>query len=193
MIDSRRVACFAGSVAAPRLFACLCAGAILFTAALALAQQQPKPPPAATAAPQSLAPPAETPGFFASFSQWWNDQTANFKSALQDTGSKVQNLGQDAGNAAKTSVEAAKDAAGAVVRIPSTRLVSGNEKCAVAPNGGPDCAAAAAALCKAKGFASGTSAGTTAAEICKPEVYLAGRSRGPGCQTETFVSSALCQ
>ena len=79
------------------------------------------------------------------------------------------------------------------MRIPNTRLVNGNEQCALAPNGAPDCVAAANALCRAKGFASGKSAATTAAEVCKPEVYLAGRNRGAGCHTETFVSSALCQ
>ncbi len=186
-----------GAACRRRLFAALCAGAILFTAALAVAQQQPNPPPqAATAAPpppQNLAPPPEKPGFFAGISQWWNEQTINLKSTLQDTGSKVQDLGKGAGEVAKTSAQTAKDAADAVVRIPSTRLVSGNEQCAVAANGAPDCGAAAAALCRAKGFASGASAATTAAEVCKPEVYLAGRNRGPGCHTETFVSSALCQ
>ena len=191
-----------GGVAAAPVFACLCAGAILFTAALAAAQQQPNPPPPAVTAappppPQNLAPPAEKPGFFASISQWWNEQTANLKSNFSGAVSGVENFGQkarqDADDAAKSTVTTVKEAAGAVIRIPNTRLVSGNEPCALAANGAPDCVAAAAALCRAKGFASGTSAATTAAEVCKPEVYLAGRNRGDGCHTETFVSSALCQ
>jgi hypothetical protein len=200
MIDSRIAACLAGSLAAARLFACLCAGAILFTAALALAQQQPNPPPpAGTAAPppQSLAPTVEKPGFLAGVSQWFSEQAANLKSNLSGAVSGVENFGQKArqgaDDAAKSTVSTVKDTADAVIKIPATRLVSGNEPCALAANGAPDCAAAATALCKAKGFASGKSAATTAAEICKPEVYLAGRNRGPGCHTETSVSSALCQ
>jgi hypothetical protein len=205
MIDSRIASCLAGRLAAARFTACLCAGAIVFTAAFAAAQQQPNPPPppppppaeAAAPPPQSLAPPPEKPGFLASISQWWNEQAANLKSSVGGAASGVENFGQkarqDADDATKSTVTTVKDAAGAMIRIPATRLVSGNEQCALAANGAPDCVAAATALCRAKGFASGASAATTSADVCKPEVYLAGRNRGPGCHTETFVSSALCQ
>ena len=33
----------------------------------------------------------------------------------------------------------------------------------------------------------------TTAETCPAKVYMAGRSTGPECKTETFVSSAICQ
>ena len=65
---------------------------------------------------------------------------------------KVEGMGRDAGDAAKSTVEGAKDAAGAVARIPVARAVSGHEKCQLAPNGAPDCVAAASTMCKAKGF-----------------------------------------
>ncbi len=77
--------------------------------------------------------------------------------------------------------------------MPATRVVEGHEKCKDAPNGAPDCVSAALAMCKAKGFGDGKSADMTTAEVCAPQVYLAGRSSGPGCKTETFVSRALCQ
>ena len=80
-----------------------------------------------------------------------------------------------------------------MARIPVARVVSGHEKCPNAPNGAPDCVAAATALCKAKGFESGKSADMTTADVCPAQVYLSGRSSGPGCKTETFVSRALCQ
>jgi hypothetical protein len=95
--------------------------------------------------------------------------------------------------AAKSTVEGAEDAAGAVARIPNVRTVSGHEKCQVAPNGAPDCIAAANAICKTKGFDSGRSLDMTTAEICPPKVWMAGRSTGPECRTETFVSRAVCQ
>ena len=196
MIDSRMGAYPLGRVAATRLLAFLCAAAMLFTATLALAQQAPNPPPpagTATPPPQSLAPPAESSGFFASISQWFEQQAANLRSNFSGAATGVEKVRQEADDAAKSTVSTVKDAAGAVMRIPNTRLVNGNEPCALAPNGAPDCVAAANALCRAKGFASGKSAATTAAEVCKPEVYLAGRNRGDGCHTETFVSSALCQ
>ncbi len=103
------------------------------------------------------------------------------------------NLGQDATLAARTTVDTAKDAADAVGRLPGTRVVSGHEKCRAAPNGAPDCIAAAYAICEKVGFKSGKSVDMTTAEVCPAEVYLAGRNSGPGCHTETFVSRALCQ
>jgi hypothetical protein len=193
MIDSGLGAYPVRRAAISHLLACLCAGTILFGAP-AFAQQS-GPPPAENAAPasQNPAPPAGSPSFFAGISQWFEQQVANLRSALQDTGSKVETISNHVGSAAKSSADVAKDAADAVVRIPATRLVSGNEQCMLAANGAPDCVAAATAMCKAKGFASGKSTATTAAEACKAEVYLAGRNRGPGCHTETFVTTALCQ
>jgi hypothetical protein len=181
MGSNRISACLARRVVLSS-FACLCAGAILITAAMAIAQEGVNPPPS-----------AESPGFFASIGRWFEQQAANFKSNIKDAASKVENFGQDAGSVAKTTVDTAKDAAGAVIRIPATRVVSGHEPCALAPNDAPDCVAAANAMCTAKGFAFGKSVDMTTAEVCKAEVYLSGRTSGPGCRTETFVSRAICQ
>jgi hypothetical protein len=174
----------AGRTAATSFLAFLCAGAILFGVAMAMAQEgantKPPDPPKAT----------ESHGFFASIGRWFEEQSANFKSGLKNAGTKVETFSQDA---AKTTVEGAKEAAGAVARFPGTRVITGHEKCALAPNGAPDCVAAATAMCKAKGFESGKSADMTTAEVCSPQVYLSGRNSGPGCKTETFVSRALCQ
>ena len=69
----------------------------------------------------------------------------------------------------------------AVVRIPTARAISGHEKCQLAPNGAPDCVAAANTMCKAKGFGSGKSLDMTTAEVCPAKVYMSGRSTGPEC------------
>ena len=151
----------------------LFAGTVMLMSALAAAQE-PAPKP------------AESPGFFGTIANW-------FGSTFQQAGKGVATFGHEAGVAAKTTVEGAKDAAGAVARIPAARVVTGHEKCQNAPNGAPDCVAAATAMCKAKGFDSGKSADMTTADVCPAQVYLAGRSSGPGCRTETFVSRALCQ
>lgn len=140
----------------------------------------------ATAQDQTGQKPPESEGFFASVSRWFEEQTANARK-------KVESFSSAAGDAAKTTVDGAKDAAGAVARIPSTRAVSGHEKCRLAPNGAPDCVAAANTMCKAKGFESGKSLDMTTAEVCPAKVYMSGRSSGPECTTDTFVSRALCQ
>ena len=175
---------FTERTAACSLLACIGAGAILLTAAMALAQE---------GANSDTRTSAEKPGFFGAIGRWFDDQTSKFGPHLKGARSGVENFGHEAGVAAKTTVETAKDAAGAVTRIPTARVVTGHEKCTIAPNGAPDCVVAANAICKTKGFASGKSVDMTTAEICPAQVYISGRSSGPDCHTETFVSRALCQ
>lgn len=140
---------------------------------------------------------AGEPGFFESVGRWFDQQADNIKSTFSGARSTVEEFGHEAGVAASKTVDGAKDvaegAADAVARLPRTRVVSGHEKCRIAPNGAPDCGAAADSLCRTEGFKSGSSVDMTTAEVCPPKVWMAGRNSGPGCRTETFVSRALCQ
>lgn len=162
----------------------------------------------ALAAAQGAGPPPESQGFFARMGRWFDQSADNFNAGMQSMRDRFKSLGNEAGAAAKATVnntKAAADAvakatvdntkaaADAVARIPGTRVVLGHAKCKVAPNGAPDCVAAANEVCKSKGFSGGNSVDMTTAEVCPAEVYLAGRNSGPNCHTETFVSRALCQ
>jgi hypothetical protein len=169
--------------AVPRALACALAAAVVLMSALAVAQDAPAPEQKST----------DGGGFLAAVSRWFKDQSTSVNSSFESARKKVEGMSRDAGDAAKTTVEGAKDAAGAVTRIPIARAVSGHEKCQLAPNGAPDCVAAASTMCKAKGFDSGKSLDMTTAEVCPAKVYLSGRSSGPECTTETFVSRAFCQ
>jgi hypothetical protein len=166
------------TIAAPPAAVGLFAASLVMISALAVAQERQAP--------------KEEPGILESVGRWIEEQGNKIGSTFKDAGKGVENFGREAGVAAKTTVDGAKDAAGAVVRIPSG-VVDGHEKCRTAPNGAPDCVAAATAMCKAKGFESGKSADMTTADVCPAQVYLQGRNSGPGCKTETFVSRALCQ
>jgi len=166
----------------PAVRACLCAGAFMLVSTLAAAQEQ---PPAAS--------PPQGGGLFGSVARWFDEQAGKLHSTFKDAGERVENFGRDAGLAARDTAAGAKDAADVVARIPNTRVVAGHAKCLIAPNGAPDCVAAANAVCQAKGFRSGKSVDMTTAEICPPKVYMAGRSSGAECTAETFVSRALCQ
>jgi len=166
-----------------RSFVCPLAIVLVLSSALAFAQD---------AAPSSEQP-KEDAGFLAVVGRWFSQQSANVNATFKDARQKVEGFSQDAGAAAKSTVDGAKDAAGAVARIPNVRTVSGHEKCQIAPNGAPDCVAAANAICKTKGFDSGRSLDMTTAEICPPKVWMAGRSNSPECRIETFVSRAVCQ
>jgi hypothetical protein len=160
------------------------------------------------AAAQGAGPGPEAPGLFTRMGQWFDQTTDNFNAGVRGMRDRFMTFGHEAGTAAKATVDntkAAADAmakatvdntkaaADAVARFPNTRVVTGHAKCKNAPNGAPDCAAAANEVCKSKGFAGGNSVDMTTAEICPAKVYLAGQSSGPECHTETFVSRALCQ
>jgi hypothetical protein len=167
----------AAAKAALGAFAC----ALLLSAALA------------QSTPPAQAPAPEQRGFFATIGHWFDMTTGKLVSGTRKMGQGFKNIGHEAGVAAKTTVDTAKDAASAVGQLSTSRVVTGHEKCRDAPNGAPDCVAAADTICKTKGFKSGKSVDMTTAEVCPAEVYLAGRNSGPGCHTVTFVSRALCQ
>jgi hypothetical protein len=163
------------------LRASLGAGLVVFTAALAFAQDADKQAP------------AENPGFLSAVGRWFDEHAPWVGSSLGGAQTGVESLSHQAGVAARSTVDDAKSAADAVTRIPGARVVTGHEQCAVAPNGAPDCILAANTMCKGNGFPSGKSIDMTTAEVCPAKVYLAGRNSGADCHTETFVSRALCQ
>lgn len=141
---------------------------------------------------QENAPAPERSHFFGGISRWFDEQAAKFNSNFKDARSQFENFGYEAGVAARSTATGAKDAADAVAKIPGVRTIRGHEKCAIAPNGAPDCVAAATAICKGAGFQSGKSVDMTTSEICPTQAYLS-RNSGATCRTETFVSRALCQ
>lgn len=161
--------------------------ALSLTASMAAAQQGPAPAAAPSPAAQ------QQPGFFGSIGAWFDRQAAAAQAAWQGMGRQVETLGHEADAAAKTTVDSAKRATGTMEKLRNTTVVAGNETCVVAPNGAPDCVAAARALCKAKGYESGQSLAMTTAENCPAKVYLEGRNTGVECTPYTFVSRALCQ
>jgi hypothetical protein len=168
--------------AAPTARMSLLAGAMMLMSAMAAAQDG-----------SSASRTREDLGFFGNIGRWFEEQGQWVNSGFRDAGRSVENFGREAGVAAKTTVNTAKDAADAVARIPKARVIAGHEKCRTAPNGAPDCVAAATAACKAKGFDFGKSVDMTTAEVCPPKVLMSGRSGGSECRTETFVSRVLCQ
>src|SRR5262249_501229 len=98
-----------------------------------------------------------------------------------------------AGDAAKGAANVATDTAGAVARIPATRVIAERATCPVAPNGAPDCRAAAETICKAHGFASGSSIDFHTAEKGRG-IGLNGREgEARRCVIESYVTRSLCR
>jgi hypothetical protein len=134
------------------------------------------PPSAPTDVPSS--PPAD-PGPLGAVGRFIGDSVSGIGAGIKATGKAIGEV-----------TAPARGAATAVVRLPNTRFVSGNERCAVAPNGAPDCAAAAEALCRAKGFAGGRSLDTQT-RYCIPQAAAVGGPLKPAdC---IYVTRALCQ
>jgi hypothetical protein len=65
----------------------------------------------------------------------------------------------------------------------ATGIVSGRARCTLGPGAVPDCRLAAEALCRSKGYGSGTVVDFEMAERCPP----------PYCVMDHYVTRALCE
>lgn len=194
-------------------------GALIVLPALAQTAAPLPPPPTNYVPPVAAPPPVEAyvpppsppqskPGLFEAIGRFFDRGTSTFrehlggaKRRMDDLGDQAASntkeiekgaaqVGQDAAEVGKGAAEATRGAVDAVVRLPTARVMRGRERCAVAPNGAPDCVAAAEALCRKHGFASGKSMDFTSAEECPARAYI---GQGGECTTVTFISQAMCQ
>ncbi len=172
----------------------LCVALWLSIAGVVSAQDRGATPNAAPAAPAAQpaaspdAPAADRkPGFLEAVGHWFDDSVSGMGKGLESAWRGVGGVGTKAGTAAK-------DTADALGRLGATRVVSGRERCAIAPNGAPDCRLAAETICKAKGFNTGNSVDYETAENCPAQAFLGGRKPAPGeCPVEHVVTKAMCQ
>jgi hypothetical protein len=186
------------------VWAVLLAGAAFAQEQRAEPQLNVTSPPSAAEPPAAQPPAAQPqnpgfrPGFIDAFGRFIDDSAAKLNSQLKSTNETLGNIGSQTSGAAKDAaigaVGTARDAAGTIVGLPSARMVSGRERCETAPNGAPDCRAAADAACRAKGFGAGRSLDTQSVQKCPARVWLSGHLPAEGeCPHETFVTRAVCQ
>jgi hypothetical protein len=175
-----------------------------------IASAQQTVPPSEPLAATQPAPP-EPHGFFEAIGRWFDQGTAGFRSHVagarismdefnqraeetrKSIGDSAAEMSKNAVGAGMTAADATRDAVGAVAKLPLSRVVQGRERCMTAPNGAPDCLAAADALCRKQGFATGKSLDFTSAESCPARTYLGGKQSDNECTTITFISRAMCQ
>jgi hypothetical protein len=152
-------------------------------------QAQPQPPaipPAEAAPPPAEAAPPKKEGFFDAFEKWWDKSAADFKASVDKSQEDWRKLNE-------RNEKAAKEAADVLSKLSGSRIVEGRELCEVAPNGSPDCQAAAEKICKAKGFALGKSADIQTNRKCSARAWLSGNPSESACTFETIVTKAACQ
>jgi hypothetical protein len=134
-----------------------------------------------------LLPNLDPPPGIEIFGRWLEQGTTRFKSDLQGAQETFDKLGTQ-------TLDAAKDATGAVVALPNARIVVAHERCASAQNGSADCQAAAETLCRGKGFQTGKSLDTQSELKCPAKLLLERRSpNDKDCLTEIFITRAMCQ
>jgi type IV secretory pathway TrbL component len=168
------------------LAAALIGACALFAVVSAPAPAQEASPPSGDGAPGAQRP-SERPGLFDSLGRLFEEGANNFKSGLQGAQETLGRVGSQAR-------DVAKDATGAVIGLPSTRVVNGHERCPAAQNGAPDCQIAATTVCRGKGFQTGKSVDTQSEQKCPAHVLLSGRTpNNTECPTEIFVTRAMCQ
>jgi hypothetical protein len=120
-----------------------------------------------------------------------DETNAKLKASVDESNAKWRELGEKSEKAAKEAAAAQKEAADAFKNLANTRVIEGRQVCELAPNGSPDCQAAAEVICKGKGFAIGKSADITTARKCSARALL--QRDESQCRTETVVIKAACQ
>ena len=183
------------------------------TTGLALADGNQAPPAANTAQQKPSPPPAAKPGFWNQvgheLGHWWDVSVGYVHDRIKETPGAFVDFGKKSGDAAKSTAvatqegmkegmlktfDASKDAATTIARLPNTRVIDVRERCATAPNGAPDCSAAAAIACRSKGFSGGRPMDSRTGEQCPDTALLSGRQPAKGeCPLETVVLRAVCQ
>jgi len=134
------------------------------------------PWPDGAAAPQA---PRHEPGAMEAFGRWFDDSAANMRKGFDE-------MWKGMGSASKGTADA-------LGKLGGSRVVGGRERCLPAPNGAPDCQAAAIRICRAAGFNTGASADFVISEECPASAYANGRKPRPGeCPVESVVIKAMC-
>jgi hypothetical protein len=155
----------------------------------------PQPAPASAALP---APAEQQHGFFDNLGRWWHDSVADFNARLKEQQSKLDDFNKKSAAAAKEAATATQqamtDAAAAMVKLQTSKVIEIHELCAIAGNGAADCATAAADACKNKGFKDGQPLDVRTAEKCTASLWMSDQSSAaPDCPIETVVLRAACQ
>ncbi len=164
----------------------------------------PQIPDQQTVAPPQQSPPAgqQQPGMFEQFGRWWDQSISNMNQSFSNMNNSWKDTFKSSWpDASKSTSEAATDmmkgaakAADAMSKLGNSGVVAGPMVCPLAPNGAPDCRAAAVQLCKQHGYKTGSSVDYVTSEKCSAEVTIAGRRPLPGeCPIEHTVTKALCQ
>jgi hypothetical protein len=137
---------------------------------------------------------AASPPVFAELGRWIERAVRDLNDGLRHGLDRRPPSGEEAIPLVTGTAGNRSTAAPGLMVLPQPRIVRQRAHCLRAPNGGPDCARAAATICQAQGFKSGASLEVQSEEHCPVEGLLAQRRPDPDlCRTETYVVRSMCQ
>jgi hypothetical protein len=173
----------------------LAAGIVVALSLVSFAPAQTQAPATPQPAPPATQPPASGsgPGFLDAVGRLFGQSKEAIDSQFKSTHDTLGNLGSQATGAAKDAANAANQAAGSVIALPGTRIVTGKQLCPAAANGAPDCQQGAAALCREKGFPSGRHLEIATSQRCSIRSWIASKGKEGDCRVENYVTRAICQ
>lgn len=141
--------------------------------------QQVAPP---TAAPPIPAPERPNPGLIEEFGKLLKDSASGLSSTIPSPSQTLDGL--------NSSAKDATDSLKRIAPLSGQTVATGRMLCPAATNGAPDCKRGADQLCKEKGYAEGKSVDVESTQKCSAKAYFSGQG---ACQTENFVTRAVCQ
>ena len=135
-----------------------------------------------------------TPGLFGAIGRWLDNSVGGVAAGWSSARDTVGNIGSQATDAAKGAAGVARDAAATVARIPARRagvrppaLRAHRQRRTGLPARRPRCCAAS------KGYTSGTSLHIQSEQKCPVWGWISGEKTVGKCNTETYVTSAMCR
>lgn len=131
---------------------------------------------------------------FSRITGWLNRLVSGLTDGVTDTLAVVEHVGTRTGNDIRHVATEATGNFGAMRAMPDMGLVKQRARCAVAPNGAPDCRRTAVAICRKHGFTSGRTVDIQAEEKC-PVTAVLGQHKlsSAQCRTETYVLRSMCE
>ncbi len=164
--------------------------------AASAAPPQPSTPTLPPQPPPVLAgPPSEQRGFLNGFSQWWDHSVADWKAKMKQQQAELDAMNKQSADAAKDAATATQQAfKNAADALRPSHVIEIQQTCPVAGNGAADCATAATAVCKAKGFSAGQPLDVRTAEKCTDSLWVSGQApTAADCPVETVLLRVACQ
>lgn len=138
--------------------------------------------------------PAHETDLLSRITGWLNRSVSGLTDGVTHTLTAVEHIGTRTGKDIQQVTTEATGNLGAMRAMPDMGVVKQRVRCAVAPNGAPDCRRTAVEICRNHGFTSGRTVDIQTQEKCPVTAVLgAHKLSSAQCRTETYVLRSMCE